>query len=147
MVFFSTLTVQPDNVKEVANKYLSRVGLSFKKLDEKYKNSEEAVSILSLTGKFVYMNETFNKIVRRNNDEDLMVPMIYIMLTTNPENIYLRDTLTTHFINRNQSLQYLSDIHLSKGGRTKGKFNLERVDTNEGEPYLYIIETLIFHDK
>lgn len=140
MVFFSTLTVQPNNPKDVANKFLSRVDLSIDILNKKFGDYTHGIIYLSLNGRFCYMNDIYTSNTKRSVDEDLMVPIVYIMLTTNPENIYLKEALTSHFLNKNETLQYSTDIRLSKGGRTKGKFDIKRIDTKEGTPYLYQVE-------
>lgn len=137
MVTFKSLVQTPLNLLDITDAFLERVGFSHRILTEKYGKSESLHCITSLQSKLLWMNEKFYKITKRNNENSLMIPLLFIIASSNPDIPFFKEEFAKFYIERGRRLVFSTEINLSKSGTLKGKFTIERIDTYDGTPHVY----------
>lgn len=100
---------------------------------------DKIYGVWSLGGRIVWMNEKYQKVYKKKSD-DIMLPIIYLVLKQNEENEFLQETLSNFFYKKLDSLQISFVLSLTVGGSQKATLNLKRWDSQEGTPLLYFVE-------
>lgn len=136
MVTFKSILQIPLNILDITDSFLEKVGLSHRILKEKYGKLDAMHCITSLQSRLVWMNEKFYQVSKRNNENSLMIPLLYI-INKNNDVQFLKEDFVNFYIQRGKNLIFFTEMNLSKGGKLRGKFSIERIDTLDGTPHVY----------
>lgn len=141
IVIFKNLYQTPKNTtpKEVSEKIFARAGLNFDILMEKYGKIEELFTIVSISGRILYMNPAYEKFVKRSNEKDLMYPGLYMMMKTNSDNIFLKENIRKFLKEKSKEVQFQTDMKLLFGGQILVMISAKRIDSFEGIPLMYSV--------
>lgn len=139
-VTFKSLIEIPNNILDITDRYLSRCELSKRILNDNYGSSECLHYFITPQGKLLWMNPKYTEMTLKTNEDSIMYPTIYYMITSNPDNYFLKEDLMRFFIEKGKQLCYYASINLEKGGVLEAKFIIQRLDSHEGIPWIYHIE-------